>query len=644
MPKKLLSLSLLSLLGIAVLGTIAEADQRAANTLIPMVYANSTWSAPSSTMSQVTVDPSSTRFLRPMEVVLGTTIQPRQHTYIQCWGSDTGAFRLRTPELEANQDAQYHIYSFTGNEYPLDGPYFISVGLYNAAPISVGQAYQRLVAENGELVSFDRSRLHYVYIHDNTPLTFKCGEGFGIEVEPEVCGDGQVTGNESCDDTNTDNGDGCSSSCAIESGYSCNGEPSQCSRLIPTIGTPVGTSTSAPITGQSSSHYDNSYPASASASPPSGDMIIHSARIAGKYLYVQYTKEFDACTRLHKNGRVDMGVNLICDRGVRKANVLALASFRDAPGIGDNVKFCDFVGRGACSNEVRVTNLQGSATTTSTATSFSTSSHYDASYPSSTSASQVGNMELHSAKIIGQYLYMNYTKPFAACATLHRNGRSDKGPNFVCKAGSKLDQVLALQSFELAPKVGESIHFCDFVYRSSCSNKLTVAGSVGVAKPEDSGREAAKGYSSTPMSVANFYSAPTSVSYIHSSAPMYVSAFSSVNMMTVDSPAILHSAKIIGDNLEVVYTKYFSACMALFHQDGAVDRGGNFLCDKGGKVKKNLPLVKFGKAPNVGEHVTVCDFAYRSKCSNKVQVTAGEGHALKHKAENDRWRALLWWR
>lgn len=36
-----------------------------------------------------------------------------------------------------------------------------------------------------------------------------------------VCGDGIKAGNEECDDLNNNNGDGCSSLCTIEEGYSC---------------------------------------------------------------------------------------------------------------------------------------------------------------------------------------------------------------------------------------------------------------------------------------------------------------------------------------------------------------------------------------------------------------------------------------
>ena len=45
-----------------------------------------------------------------------------------------------------------------------------------------------------------------------------------------VCGNGiiETAAGEQCDDRNTANGDGCSSTCQIESGWTCTGEPSVC--------------------------------------------------------------------------------------------------------------------------------------------------------------------------------------------------------------------------------------------------------------------------------------------------------------------------------------------------------------------------------------------------------------------------------
>ncbi len=43
------------------------------------------------------------------------------------------------------------------------------------------------------------------------------------ETGVEICGDGRNMGMYACDDCNTKNGDGCSSSCAVESNYECTG-------------------------------------------------------------------------------------------------------------------------------------------------------------------------------------------------------------------------------------------------------------------------------------------------------------------------------------------------------------------------------------------------------------------------------------
>jgi fibro-slime domain-containing protein len=47
-----------------------------------------------------------------------------------------------------------------------------------------------------------------------------------------ICGDRKVTGNESCDDGNTDNGDGCDQYCNIEAGYNCPPAGGPCSIAV----------------------------------------------------------------------------------------------------------------------------------------------------------------------------------------------------------------------------------------------------------------------------------------------------------------------------------------------------------------------------------------------------------------------------
>jgi len=46
-----------------------------------------------------------------------------------------------------------------------------------------------------------------------------------------VCGDGVIEGSEECDDGDTVDGDGCSSTCTIESGWGCSGAPSSCTEI-----------------------------------------------------------------------------------------------------------------------------------------------------------------------------------------------------------------------------------------------------------------------------------------------------------------------------------------------------------------------------------------------------------------------------
>lgn len=48
---------------------------------------------------------------------------------------------------------------------------------------------------------------------------------------PSDCGNGAIEVRELCDDDNTKSGDGCSSSCAVEDGYECLGEPSECTLI-----------------------------------------------------------------------------------------------------------------------------------------------------------------------------------------------------------------------------------------------------------------------------------------------------------------------------------------------------------------------------------------------------------------------------
>jgi cysteine-rich repeat protein len=71
----------------------------------------------------------------------------------------------------------------------------------------------------------------------------------GVGACQALCGDGFVEAGETCDDGNTTNGDGCSSTCHIESGSVCSGMPSECGTPTPTsapTSTPTHTPTPTP--------------------------------------------------------------------------------------------------------------------------------------------------------------------------------------------------------------------------------------------------------------------------------------------------------------------------------------------------------------------------------------------------------------
>lgn len=60
-------------------------------------------------------------------------------------------------------------------------------------------------------------------------LGLGCNALFSIEPPSRSrCGDGVVWNGEACDDGNTESGDGCSSDCVMEHGFTCEGEPSAC--------------------------------------------------------------------------------------------------------------------------------------------------------------------------------------------------------------------------------------------------------------------------------------------------------------------------------------------------------------------------------------------------------------------------------
>lgn len=61
----------------------------------------------------------------------------------------------------------------------------------------------------------------HVSVYPGAVLEIACGAA-------TICGDGTLEGSEACDDGNTAGGDGCSATCAVETGWTCAGSPSEC--------------------------------------------------------------------------------------------------------------------------------------------------------------------------------------------------------------------------------------------------------------------------------------------------------------------------------------------------------------------------------------------------------------------------------
>jgi cysteine-rich repeat protein len=178
----------------------------------------------------------------PEEAAQGVTIHAGAHNFFSCNAASTTAITIQNSQ----HAIRWWAYEFTGNEPPFNGRYYFSSSLLTDNP-SLSSSYNLT-----ELVSNKR-----YYVITEKDLTFRCNEGLSVNA---FCGDGEVSPDEECDSGDRDE-IGCTKDCTIRTGYTCDGEPSECTRLIPNL--PGGDSSSS--SSSSLSMTTESFPSSSSS-------------------------------------------------------------------------------------------------------------------------------------------------------------------------------------------------------------------------------------------------------------------------------------------------------------------------------------------------------------------------------------------
>lgn len=124
----------------------------------------------------------------------------------------------------------WNFWNYSGAQSRLvdEHPYIAETPYSNETPYSVLEGTHIYFFCSVYDANQEYDALHYYDVAYNGTLNVSEDENYAEPPPEDVCGDGEITGEEECDDGDTDNGDGCSSSCAVESGWACEGEPSVC--------------------------------------------------------------------------------------------------------------------------------------------------------------------------------------------------------------------------------------------------------------------------------------------------------------------------------------------------------------------------------------------------------------------------------
>jgi cysteine-rich repeat protein len=135
------------------------------------------------------------------------------------FGIATSSPLARESSVASNGADYFVTWTETGNAYvDIKGSVVSSAGAVSAAiPITSSPK------DEGQSRIVGGARLPYLVTYQS--------EGHVLARLVTSCGNAVIDADETCDDGNTRAGDGCSSTCRIESGYTCDGEPSACNDI-----------------------------------------------------------------------------------------------------------------------------------------------------------------------------------------------------------------------------------------------------------------------------------------------------------------------------------------------------------------------------------------------------------------------------
>ncbi len=168
--------------------------------------------------------------------ICDTVTPPGEPNHLLChWVEGQSVEQVLVTDQPA-QGGYWAIADSTTQTGPLPGDQTSCLGVSWKVPLSTSNIIQSDSLVGDVIFNAVQSR-HMDTFKCSDLYTEVCGDGKDNDYDGQidedciVCGDGQVEGNETCDDGNTNPGDGCSGSCTIEPGYRCTGQPSVCTPL-----------------------------------------------------------------------------------------------------------------------------------------------------------------------------------------------------------------------------------------------------------------------------------------------------------------------------------------------------------------------------------------------------------------------------